>query len=297
MSLLVAVPFGCASATVYGASIVVQHRVAQQSADTHGEANAAGLMQLAKHPVFLLAMAGDSVGFLLQIVALSAGPVVVIQPLVVLMLPVSLVVSAMTGGPRPRVGDYLGVLSVVLGLGTFLALVGSPSGEHIPKPRYLVITILAVLIVGGLLALLASACTRIVKGAGYGAVAGFYFGTLAVMVDAASDRFSERGVHGLLESARGLVPLLGILVLGAGGILLTQLSFQVGALSATLPANIAADPFVGVLLGAVLLHEHIPLTGIHLVAYVACLAAVVAGAIRLADPDHAGSAGAAGAAT
>jgi hypothetical protein len=65
------------------------------------------------------------------------------------------------------------------------------------------------------------------------------------------------------------------------------MSFQIGALGATLPANLAADPLTGVVLGAVLLKEHIPLTPGHLVAYVLCLAAVVLGAARLADP-HAG---------
>ena len=39
------------------------------------------------------------------------------------------------------------------------------------------------------------------------------------------------------------------------------------------------------ILGAVLLHEHIPLSPLHLIAYVLCLGAVVAGAARLADPN------------
>ena len=75
-------------------------------------------------------------------------------------------------------------------------------------------------------------------------------------------------MHGLLATHRGLVPLAGILLCGAGGIILTQLSFQVGALGATLPANLAADPVVGVVLGAVLLREHIPLSAGHLILYV-----------------------------
>ncbi|MDT4899261.1 MAG: hypothetical protein QOJ78_191, partial [Pseudonocardiales bacterium] len=93
MSLAVAIPFGVASAVVYGASIVVQHRTVQEHASEGGEASATRLLQLVRHPVFLLAIAGDAVGFLLQIIALSTGPVVIVQPLVVLMLPVSLLVS------------------------------------------------------------------------------------------------------------------------------------------------------------------------------------------------------------
>jgi drug/metabolite transporter (DMT)-like permease len=220
----------------------------------------------------------------LQIVALSAGPVVIIQPLVVLMLPVSLGVSFLLGGTRPKLGDYLGVLGVLGGLAVFLALVGKPGRGHVPHSRYIVMAILLVLAIGLVLVVAVTGRNRVIRGAMYGAVAGAFFGTLAVMVDAASDRAAHGGVHALLATHRGLVPLAGILLCGTGGIVLTQLSFQVGALGATLPANLAADPVMGVVLGAVLLREHIPLSTGHLILYVLCLAAVVAGAIRLADP-------------
>ncbi len=286
MSTVVALPFGVASAVVYGASIVLQHRTAQAHAGEGGEESASGLLKMARNPVFLIALAGDFIGFLLQITALSIGKVVVIQPLVVLMLPVSLAVSYFLGGHKPQFGDYLGVLGVLGGLAAFLVLIGKPGHERVPHSRYMALAILIVLVGGVVLALVVTGRNKTIRGAMYGGVAGMYFGTLAVMVDAASDRVGHGGLGALFTSARGLVPLGGILVCGAGGILLTQLSFQVGALGATLPANLATDPVTGVLLGAVLLHEHIPLSAGHLVLYTLCLAAVVAGAIRLADPDR-----------
>jgi hypothetical protein len=151
----------------------------------------------------------------------------------------------------------------------------------------LVLAIVLVLLIGAAATVLLTGRGRMLRGAGYGAVAGAYFGTLAVMVDAAADQAGDHGVRSLVTTPRGLVPLIGILVLGGAGILLTQMSFQVGALGATLPANLAADPLVGVVLGVVLLREHIPLSPGHVIAYLACLAAVIAGAVRLADP-HAG---------
>ncbi len=282
MNLAVAVPFGVASAVVYGTSIVVQHRVAQEHADDGAE-SAKGLMRLVRHPVFLLAIAGDLVGFIFNIVALSAGNVVVIQPLVVLMLPVALAVSVIMGAPRPTRASYLGCVGLLGGLGVFLALIGEPATESVPRPRHILMAVLAVLVIGGLLVLLASGRGRTFRGAVYGGVAGAYFGTLAVMVDAASDRVSAQGVGALFTTPRGAVPLLGVILLGAAGIALTQLSFQVGALGATLPANLAADPAMGVIFGAVLLREHVPLSLPHLVGYLLCLAAVVAGAVALAQ--------------
>lgn len=284
VSLAVAVPFGVASAVVYGTSIVVQHRVAQEQADDCGE-SAAGLIRLIKHPIFMLAIAGDFIGFVLQLVALSTGPVVIIQPLVVLMLPVSLGVSFLMGGHRPQLGDYLGVVGILAGLAMFLALIGHPMDPQIPRSRYLVCTVVLVLVVGTLLSLAVTGRNRVIRGAMYGGVAGACFGTLAMLVDAASERLSTAGIDGLFESPRGIVPIVGMFVVGTAGMVLTQMSFQVGALGATLPANLAVDPLMAVLLGALVLHEHIPFDAIHIVLYAICLAAVVAGAIRLANPD------------
>jgi drug/metabolite transporter (DMT)-like permease len=284
VSLVAAIPLGVGAAIVYGASIVVQHHAASQHAD-EGDTNAASLLSLLRNPRWVLAVLGDFLGFLLQAAALSVGTVVVVQPLVVLMLPVALLVGVLTGWhPRPRPGDYLGTVGIIAGLALFLVLVGEPPGEHVPRSRYLGMAIMVVLLVGVALMLAVTGRNKIIRGAVYGAVAGGFFGTVAVMIDAASQRFSTAGAHGLLGTSRGLVPLAGILLLGVAGIVLTQMSFQVGALAATLPASLAVDPLIGVVLGAILLHEHIPLSPAHCIAYVACLGAVIAGAIRLAEP-------------
>lgn len=283
MSLTVAVPFALASAVVYGTSIVVQHKVAQEQADEHG-ASAAGLLRLVKHPIFLLSLCGDLIGFVLNLVALSTGPVVIIQPLVVLMLPVALVVGWLMGGHKPRFGDYLGVAGVLGGLAVFLCLIGIPGEPHVPKVRWLILTIGIVMVLSILACVASLGRSKTVRGAVYGAAAGACFGTLAMLVDAASDRLSQRGFDGLFDSPKGLVPIVGMFVIGTTGMILTQMSFQVGALGATLPANLAADPLVAVILGAIVLRETIPFDALHLLAYLGCLAVVLAGAIKLANP-------------
>jgi drug/metabolite transporter (DMT)-like permease len=287
MSLAVAVPLGVASAVVYGTSIVVQHRASSSTSEA-GRADARGLLRLLRDPRWLMAMGGDFLGFLLNIAALSTGPVVVIQPLVVLMLPVALFAGYLMGGPRPSRGDYLGCLAIIAGLGTFLGLIGAPPGGHAGHARWVLVSDLAVLAVGVVICAAVRGRSARVRGATVGLAAGFYFGTLGVMVDSASDVVGDSGWGALVTTGRGLIPLIGILVLGAGGIALTQASFQIGALAATLPANIAADPASAVIIGAVLLHERLPHGPGYVVAYALCLAAVVVGAIRLARPAIAG---------
>jgi drug/metabolite transporter (DMT)-like permease len=281
VSLLCAVPFAVGAAVVYGTSIVVQHRAAHTGT---GVSDARHLLTLLRNPVWVFAVLGDFIGFLLGVVALSMGPVVFVQPIVVLMLPVSLLVSSLMGGPSPRRGDYLGCAAVIVGLGVFLLLIGDPGHEHVPRARHIGMVVLLVLVIGIVLCLVVLATRPVIRGAVFGAVAGAYFGTVGVMIDAISDHIGKHGVSSLFTSPRGLVPLAGLILLGLAGIILTQLSFQIGALGATLPANTAADPCVAVILGAVLLHERFPLSPWHVVAYTLCLAAIVAGAIRLAAP-------------
>ena len=281
MSLAIAVPLGIASSVVYGCSIVAQHRAAHEP---DAGADARRLLSLLRDPRWLLAMGGDFVGFLLNVAALATGPVVIIQPLVVLMLPVAMAVGAATGGPRPRRADHVAAAAILLGLAGFLVLIGTPGAAQVPGTRVLAGTVAGALAAGAVLALAVGRGRPVLRGAAYGVVAGLYFGTLGVLVDAASVLLLHGGYHDLLTSGRGIVSLLGILLLGAGGIALTQVSFQVGALAATLPANLAADPLSAVAIGAVLLHEHLPLSAPHLFGYAACLVAVAAGAIRLAAP-------------
>jgi hypothetical protein len=178
--------------------------------------------------------------------------------------------------------DYLSSLAIVAGLSGFLVLIGRPGDGHAPKARYFALTVLIVLAVGAAVALSARSRRPVVRGAVYGAVAGMFFGTLGVFVDGLSDVVVHRGYAGLVTTGRGVIPLIGIALLGIFGIVLTQVSFQVGQLAATLPANSAMDPFVAVLIGALLLREHIPLSTGHVIGYALCLAVVIAGAIRLA---------------
>jgi drug/metabolite transporter (DMT)-like permease len=244
--------------------------------------------------VWLLAIVGDFVGFLLQLVALSTGPVVVIQPLVVLMLPVSLLVSALLGWHRPKPRDYLGVVLVIGGLAVFLGLVGHPGHGREPHARVLAMTIALSLIIGFACCFAVVGRDRVLRGAMYGGVAGGFFGTIAVMVNAASHTLHRHGVHGLLASKHGLIPIAGMVLVGVAGIVLTQMSFQVGSLAATLPVNLAADPLLAVVLGAIILHERLPISVGHIIVYLLCLLAVIVGAIQLAAAEADVESGAAG---
>jgi len=282
VSLVVAVPFGVAAAIAYGAATAVQHQAAHTGT---GQADARGLVRLVRDPRWLLSIGGDAVGLVLQVIALATGPVVLIQPLLVLTLPVSLFVGYLLGGPTPRRGDYLACLAIVGGLGVFFVALGTPGAGHPPRPQAILATVVIALLAGASLCALVRRQGPTLRAGVYGGVAGAWFGTVGVLLNRAATQFTDHGWHGLLQTA-GLVPLAGVAVMGALGMTLTQISFQVGALAASFPANKSADPVAAVVLGALLLHERVPAGVTHLATYLLCLGAVAAGAVRLATPGR-----------
>jgi hypothetical protein len=281
VSLIVAIPCGVGAAIAYGASTAVQHDAAHTGT---GSADALGLLRLLRDPRWLMSIGGDSIGLVLQVIALSTGAVVLIQPLLVVALPVSLLVGWWgLGGPRPRRADYVACLGILGGLAVFFALIGDP-GEAALLPVGPATAAIVVALLVGLGACLAVRGQAVpVRAVVYGGVAGAWFGLVGVLLNAAATTWRDRGLAGFGEP-QGLVPLIGLLVVGGIGIALTQISFQVGALGASFPANKAADPVVAVVLGAVLLHEHVPAGPFYVIGYLACLAAIVAGTIKLANP-------------
>jgi len=280
MSLIVAVPCGLVAAAAYGAATAVQHEAAHTGT---GTADARGLVRLLRDPRWLLSIGGDTIGLVFQVIALSTGPVVLIQPLLVAALPVSLLVGWALGGSRPQRGDYLACLGILGGLAVFFGLIGDPGTAAPLAARAGLIAALVALGAGLAACLAVRRGTVLVRAAVYGGVAGGWFGLVGVLLNAASTVWRDRGASGFAH-AEGLVPLVALLVIGGVGITLTQISFQVGALGASFPANKAADPLVAVVLGAALLHEHVPAGPAYVLGYLACLVVIVAGTITLANP-------------
>jgi hypothetical protein len=295
MSLWIALPCGVGAAIAYGASTAVEHAAAHagtapdpagpNTADPDaGAADARGLLALVRNPRWLLGMAGDTLGLILQIAALATGPVVLIQPLLVLALPISLPISRLLGGRRATAADYRSCALIIAGLAVFFAIVGNPGDASVLTARPAVIVIAVALVAGGLAMLAVRGRPAAIRALVYGAVAGAWFGIVGVLLDAAAASYSAASRPGIDAFAHpaGFVPLAGLLVLGGLSVVLTQVALQIGELGASFPASLAADPVVAVVLGATLLGETVPVGAWDLVAYPLCLAVIVAGAIRLA---------------
>ena len=277
VSLLISLVCALVAALAYGAATAVEHSA------THDEATAeGGLFTLIRNPRWLLGMGGDTVGLLFQVVALSTGPVVLIQPILVLALPVSLPIAWALGGPKPGPTQYRACAWILGGLAVFFILVGDPGRADLLVTHEAIITTAGLAGVGVVVLALARRGGSAVRAAVYGGVAGAWFGLVAVLMDAASTAWSKHGLSAFAHE-EGLVPLVILVLLGTASIALTQVAFRAGPLAASFPANLAADPVIAVILGATLLNENVSTSALDVVAYVLCLAAVVFGAFRLAS--------------
>lgn len=279
MSLAVAVPCGTLAAVAYGVSTAVQHSVVHRDS---GRADARSLVRLLVNPRWLMSVGGDAIGLVLQVVALATGPVVLIQPLLVLAVPVSLPVGWALGGPKPRRRDFLACVAIIAGLGTFFLVLGNPGTAQPMTARSAEIAIAVALVVGVVACGSVRTRSAVLRAGTYGATAGAWFGLVGVLLNATSRAWQDHGTRGL-TMPEGWVPLAGVILLGAAAVTLTQISFQVGPLAASFPANEACAPVVAVVLGAVMLNEHVPISYLAMAAYIGCLICIIAGLVQLAS--------------
>ena len=280
MSLVVAVPAALGAAGAFGTASAVQHATAFAQTGG-GRVEVGGLARLLHDPRWLLGFGADALGFGLLVVALTNGPVTLVQPLQILGLLVALPVGAALGGPRPTRRAACAALAVVVGLGTFLALLGDPGEGRSPSDATIVLLSAAFLAAGGLAALLTRHRATVVRAVVLGGTSGAWFGLSAVLLRAVDLRWEAGGLAAFGQLS-GIAAVVCLVIVGATALATGQLSFQMGSLAASLPAQTIADPIVAVLLGPSVLGEHVALSGGRVVVHAVALVAVVAGVRELA---------------
>src|SRR5258708_39416601 len=109
------------------ASVLQQRSAAAQPADQSLRLSLLG--RLVRNPSWLLGLACDVLGYVLQFVALGHGTLVVVQPLLVCGLLFALPMGAAWAGRQLRLGDWVGAVMVCAGLTVFLTVARPASGR------------------------------------------------------------------------------------------------------------------------------------------------------------------------
>ncbi|HET6209379.1 MAG TPA: DMT family transporter, partial [Jatrophihabitans sp.] len=197
----------------------------------------------------------DGIGLSLQVIALHLGALALVQPLLISGLLFALLLRRRRGR-RVTTHEVRWALVLTGCLVAFLFLVGTnPSGHGESGPDRLPAAVAA-----GVGVLIALFCLLLAHRRRPAADAAALIGVAVGVVYAASAAL----LKGLTDQAvRGPVAALtswqlyAVIVVGAVGLFLSQLAFQAGPLTASLPAIATVDPLLSIVVGVLVYDEHI----------------------------------------
>lgn len=268
---------GLGAAVLLAVGFVLQQ---QQASQVHATGLRPGLLLvLARHPVWLAGVAAMVAGQLLGATALALGSLVVVEPLLATNVLFALPLGAMASRRRLQLGDWVGAVALVAGLGLLLG-VNAPA-ESASATR---VTALDVGVAGGAIAVVVALLVVVarrypprVQALLVATAAGATFG-LQDFLTQQTLGLASAGVGSLLASWEPWTLVAVALV----GLTLSQNAFSAADLSASLPALTLGEPVCGMLLAVTLLHQGLRHEPALLAAGLAGLVLMVAGVVLLA---------------
>lgn len=244
--------------------------------------DAKGMVGLLGNWVWLLGLAAQIVGVLLQGAALDRGRVAVIQPLLVTSiiwaLPLGYFLTHQTVTRRHIAGAAI----IVVGLATF-SQIGDPAAgvDDAPLADWLVALLVLAAICVALTIVGAGGAMR-TKAAVFGTVAGILYGVSATLMKPVVERLDA---DGLAEALAGW-ELWVMAAAGLVGFYLQQISLATGRLVTSVATVSVVNPVVSVILGALVLEERLDPS--HRVVAVSGLAVALLGAVVIAAASDPG---------
>ena len=246
-SLLLAV----AAAGCNAASSVLQRKANRdQPAD---RAFSVGLLiDLLRHPQWLLGGLAMIVSFLLQAAALNSGTLSAVEPVLVLELPLTFILAAIVFAHPLPLRDWIGSALMAGGLALFIAVL-APSGGDADSISPLIAVLATVGTAAGIVALVVAG--RVARGATssalFGIAAGSGFGLTASLIKVSVTRLTRQGP----AAAFSAWETYGFVVAGVASVILIQAALHAGTLVAAQPGITLLDPLVALLWGTIVLGE------------------------------------------
>ena len=250
-------PAAIAAAAAFAGAATLQHRSASEVPDAQSfqprqllDFVRATLVQ----PYWLGGIALSAVGLGLQAFALNAGALAVVHPLMVLGVLFALPLQRRLHQERIRHRELSWALALVVGLAGFLAVATAgvaTAHETVHRGPAIAAGVLA-LGAGAGCVLLARGRRRATAAVLLGVATGIALAGTATLIKACTNLLAQ-GPLALVTSWQ----LYALLAAGGIALLLNQLSFQAGPLSASLPAITVVEPLLAILLGVTVYHENL----------------------------------------
>ncbi|MGC0364086.1 drug/metabolite transporter (DMT)-like permease [Rhodococcus sp. 27YEA15] len=276
-ALAAALLFACAS-------------VAQQSAASAVPEDGALISTLIRTPRWWAGLVGDGGGYVMQALALAMGSVLVVQPLIVASLLFALPLSAKFSGIRITRSAWSLAILLAAALAVFL-VVGDPTegNENAPwstwtLPLALTVAVATVATLAGLSKLDSNWRALLL-----GSAAGIFYGVAVAFTKYVTDLFGH-GLGGVLTAWQ----TWALIASGILGVYLQQRAFQVGPLSASLPALTIGEPIAAIFLGMTVLGERLRVDGAALALVTVSVIVMIAAAVGLSRSQARDTAGVTG---
>src|ERR1700742_3082906 len=264
--------------------IVVRQRATQ---DVPGDEamSSAMVTSLVRQPLWWAGTLAAIAGYVFQALALAHGSLLLVQPLLVSSLLFALPLSARLCGERITWAQWGWATLLTAALAVFV-LVGQPREGHNRPPIPAWTLALAITVPSVIVCVVAAhrAVGR-VRAMLLGVAVAILLGMIAVVTKICTHRFAVGGWHALMT-----VPAPYVLVALAVTVTVVQNSaFHAGSLPASVPIMLVGEPVVAVLLGVVVLGEHLAARGVAALALVVAVFAMVAATVALGRDQAPGS--------
>jgi len=260
LSYFLAVLAACANAT----SSVLQ-RKANRDIPQNENLSWRLIRSLLHRPVWFGGILAVTVGFLFQASALGAGELSVVEPILVLELPLTLILASRVFGSAMGWREWASTLAMTAGLaGLLYFLAPTPGASDQVKPYvWLIGSGVNLAVVGALVAWgRQGPAGRSGRGGGkgsssrqaavFGVAAGSAFGLTAALMKGMTTHFSN-GFGALFTSWQ----IYAMVVTGVLGIFLVQSALNAGRLIAAQPGLTLSEPIVSILWGVLAFHEKV----------------------------------------
>ncbi len=248
-STAVAVTFGLLTALANAAAVMMQH-VASSAGGRRGWV---WVRQVVRHPLWLLGWVAMAGSLVFQAVALHAGPMSLVQPLLVGELVIALVLRRLWRRQRLSRPAWTSAAVTTLALATVLVVVDPHGVARTPTRAAWVTTIVASATAVLVLVALARGAGPVRRAASFATATAVLWALEATFIKSATDVLVAGGVGALLTSW----PLYALVVAGLGGLTTEQLALREGPLRVSQPLIVIVDPLVSVLYGLGLFHERL----------------------------------------
>ena len=271
-----------ASAVFIAIGIVVRQRATMDVPDHQG-VSAVMVTTLLRRPLWWAGTGAAVTGYAFQAVALAFGSLLFVAPLLVSALLFALPLSARLANRRVTRTEWGWALLLTLALGVFVALARAAPGDYEGSERPAVAVAAVALAVAVATVPVAPRLSGWRRALLLATAVGVLFGVVSVLTKIVMNTVTEGASARLLTS-----PVVYVLALvGVVATLLQQSAFHAGSLQASVPAMLVLEPVVAVLLGQIVLGEHLVVNPPTAVVLGIALAAMAAATIALGRDEGA----------